>query len=144
MHALFSLLYLFVSPSLLAFLAFTGGFCDKSCPSIGLAYSWLPLPTRRLIWYPAFVPNIELRINRKFEIKEFIPCKNSWVRTRPDTRPIPVVEGGQGPKCAFSHFPTRSLQTDGPMDQRTNGLTDGPTKWGVESRSTRLKRLKKV
>ena len=27
--------------------------------------------------YPAFVQNMELRINRKFEFKEFIPCKNS-------------------------------------------------------------------
>ena len=30
-------------------------------------------------------------------------------------------------------------QTDGPTDGRTNGLT----KWGVESRSTRLKREKR-
>ena len=35
--------------------------------------------------------------------------------------------GGQGRKCAFSHFPTRSLPTDqwtdGPTDQRTDGRT---------------------
>ena len=32
--------------------------------------------------------------------------------------------GGQGRKCVFSHFPTRSPQTNRPTDQPTNGRTD--------------------
>ena len=31
--------------------------------------------------------------------------------------------GGQGRKCAFSHFSTRSLWTNGPTDRRTDGRT---------------------
>ena len=33
--------------------------------------------------------------------------------------------GRQGPKCVFSHFPTRSPRTHGPTDQPTDGPTDG-------------------
>ena len=32
--------------------------------------------------------------------------------------------GGQGRKCAFSHFPARSLRMDGQTDGRTDGRTD--------------------
>ena len=32
--------------------------------------------------------------------------------------------GGQGRKCAFSHFSNRSLRTDGPTDRRTKPLID--------------------
>ena len=43
---------------------------------LGLAYSGLLLPTGTLLLYQAFVENMELCINRKFEFKEFIPYKN--------------------------------------------------------------------
>ena len=33
--------------------------------------------------------------------------------------------GGQGRKCVFSHFSTRSPWTDRPTDGRTDGRTDG-------------------
>ena len=33
--------------------------------------------------------------------------------------------GGQGRKCTFSYFSTRSLRTNGRTDQPTNGRTDG-------------------
>ena len=33
--------------------------------------------------------------------------------------------GGQGRKCAFSNFSTRSLRTNGPTDRPTYGPTDG-------------------
>ena len=32
--------------------------------------------------------------------------------------------GGQGRKCTFSHFPTRSPRTDRPTDRPTDGRTD--------------------
>ena len=35
--------------------------------------------------------------------------------------------GGQGWKCAFSHFLTRWLRTDGRTDGRTDRWTDGQT-----------------
>ena len=49
--------------------------------------------------------------------------------------------GGQGRKCAFSHFPTRSLRTDGPTDQRTNGPTDQRTDGRTDKASNRDNRV---
>ena len=50
--------------------------------------------------------------------------------------------GGQGRKCAFSHFSTRWLRTDrrtdGPTDGRTDGRTDRPS---YRDARTHLKRV---
>jgi len=73
------------------------------------------------------------------------------VLTRPDARLPQSRAGGQGPYLRSLHHLGRSseakehknpkkVKCDRRTDQRTDRRTDGPTKRGVESRSTRLKR----
>ena len=46
--------------------------------------------------------------------------KQGWIHGQYQSR-----TGGQGRKCAFSHFPTRLPRTNQPTNQPTNGRTDG-------------------
>ena len=46
--------------------------------------------------------------------------------------------GGQGRKCAFSHFPTRSSRTDGRTNGRTDQRMDGPTDQRTDKASYRV------
>ena len=63
--------------------------------------------------------------------------RQNKISIRPDTRPIPVADGWAGAEmCVFTL--SNSITTDRPTNGRMDGRTDRRTKWGLESRSTRL------
>ena len=68
-------------------------------------------------------------------------CGREQLRTRPDTRPIPVADGWAGAKMRVHTF---QLDHHGPTNQPTDGRTDGRTdKASYRVACPRLKILKK-
>ena len=66
------------------------------------------------------------------------------MRTRPDTRLPQSRACGQGPYLRSIHhlgMSSEAKERKNPKKVKCDGPTDGPTKRGVESRSTRLKKL---
>ena len=59
-------------------------------------------------------------------------CGREQLRTRPDTRPIPVTDGWAGAKMRVFTL-SNSITTDRPTNRPTNGRTDGRTKPLIES-----------
>ena len=66
-----------------------------------------------------FLPPPPLKIGPKKWQKEQIRKEQGRIHGQYQLR-----TGGQGRKCAFSHFSTRSPLTNAPTDERTDGTTD--------------------
>ena len=63
--------------------------------------------------------------------------KRQKMKTRPDTRPIPVADGWAGAEMrvfTLSNSIITDRRTDGPTDRQINGPTDGRTKALIELR----------
>ena len=75
------------------------------------------------------------------------PEKFSFRKTRPDTRLPQSRASGQGPQLRSPDHLGRSSEAKNhknPKKVKCDQWTDGPTKRGVESRSTRLKKTEDV
>ena len=97
---------------------------------------------------------LRLDEQRNQSTKSVNTLRAAHIKTRPDTRLPQSRASGQGPYLRSLHHlgmsseakdrkKTKKVKCDGPTDRPTDRWTDGPTKWGVESPTTRLKTLKK-